>query len=277
MKRIRISSFMLLALFASSTMFTTNSVARADDVDLHRLLHGPERCDHVIGLLLRHGVNNDSPAPATTHTFHPYGPITIPATDIGDLELISIAQHGETSAGCGPSFNLVIKNCSARDVCGSRVTLVGLLGRIRPTSPNVTVKIESLPAGQAVEVTLTLPIDALAMGNLNGQAIAMNRVLVVLDSYDQFMESNEANNLRMYETSAIPVVTAAAPPTPTDAVVSDAATSSPAATAPAATAVTQDQTEPASPSDSSVGLSSPDLKTAIDQFTDGATKEQDAS
>ncbi|PAY19552.1 hypothetical protein CKO51_10560 [Rhodopirellula sp. SM50] len=257
----------MFAVIAGTLIGNSLTVAHADEAALRRLLHGPDRCDHVIPMLLRHGVNNDSSPATAMHTFHPYGPIAIPATELGDLELISITRHADTAAGCGPSFDLVIKNCSTRDVCGAHVTLVGLLGRIRPTSPNVTTKLESIPAGQAIQVTATLPIQSLAMGNLNGQAIAMNQVLVVLDSFDQFMESNEANNLRLYDATTIPAASTA--------VAETAVTAAPAA----AEATPQDQAssvnppaaEPSSPSDSGMGLSSPDLRSAIDQFTDGNT------
>lgn len=273
MKRITLLCTLMAAILAGPMLSGPLGVARADEVELRRLLHGPDRCDHVIGLLMRHGVNNDSSMPSV-HMHHPLGPIAIPVTEMGDLELVSICRHGETSAGCGPSFNLVIKNCSTRDVCGSHVTLVGLLGRILPTSPNVTAKIESLPAGEAVQVTVTLPIESLAMGNLNGQMIAFNRVLVVIDSYDQFMESNEANNLRVFDAASIPESAAAVIETP--APIESAETS----TEPGVTTalnVNDQAAEPSSPSDSGVEFSSTDLRSAIDQFTNGATTPQDAS
>ncbi|WP_372895439.1 hypothetical protein [Stieleria sp.] len=268
MKRLSLLCRWMFAVIAGALIGNSLAVAHADEAALRRLLHGPDRCDHVIPMLLRYGVNNDSSPAAAMNTFHPYGPIAIPAAELGDLELISITRHADTAAGCGPSFDLVIKNCSTRDVCGAHVTLVGLLGRIRPTSPNVTTKLDSIPAGQAIQVTATLPIQSLAMGNLNGQAIAMNQVLVVLDSFDQFMESNEANNLRLYDAASIPVAATA--------VIEPTATTE-TATPDQVTNVSQPVTEPASPSDSGVGLSSPDLRSAIDQFTDGTATGQDAS
>ncbi|MCA9140666.1 MAG: hypothetical protein KDB00_28030 [Planctomycetales bacterium] len=268
-------------------LLNASSIARADDIELRRLLHGPDRCDHVMSLLLRHGVNNDSNHVAGMNTFHPLGPIAIPAADLGDLELVSVTRHADVVANCGPAFDVVIKNCSTRDVCGSHVTIVGLFGRILPTSPNVTSKLESLPAGQAVQITLTLPIESLAMGNMNGQAIAMNRLLVVVDSFDQFMESNEANNLRVFDVAAIPIAVAAVPET--TATETPVSVSSTSATLPAVEptpiqsavqttqlGAVQSEAEPASPSDSGSGLSSPDLQSAIDQFSAGTTSDQEA-
>ncbi|QDV46484.1 hypothetical protein Enr13x_63930 [Stieleria neptunia] len=257
----------MFAVIAGTLIGNSLAVANADELALRRLLHGPDRCDHVIGLLLRHGVNNDSNPAAAMNAFHPHGPVAIPAAELGDLQLVSITRHADATAGCGPSFDVVIKNCSTRDVCGAHVTLVGLLGRIRPTSPNVTSKLDSIAAGQAIQVTLTLPIESLALGNLNGQAIAMNQVLVVIDSFDQFMESDEANNLRLYDAAEIPLAATA--------VAETAVAAAPAATEATpqdqASSVNPPAAEPSSPSDSGAGLSSPDLRSAIDQFTGGNT------
>ncbi|WP_182868060.1 hypothetical protein [Stieleria mannarensis] len=259
----------MFAVIAGTLLGNSLAVAHADDAELRRLLHGPDRCDHVIGLLLRHGVNNTANPAAAVNAFHPYGPIAIPATELGDLQLESITRHADTTTECGPSFDLVIKNCSTRDVCGAHVTLVGLLGRILPTSPNVTAKLDSVPAGQAVQVTLTLPIESLAMGNLNGQVIGMNRVLVVVDSYDQFMESDEANNLRSFELAALPVATAVVTETTESAAPVSVETTTPAPTTDASPQTAQ----PSSPSDIDGGITSPDLRTAIDQFTDNANTQ----
>lgn len=291
MKRTLSLHCLMLATLVGSLLSCTCSTAKADDIELRRLLHGPERCDHVISLLLRHGVNNDSNQANAMNTFHPLGPIAIPAADLGDLELVSVSRRSETVAGCGPSFDVVMKNCSTRDVCGSRITLVGLFGRILPSSPNVTAKVESLPAGQAVQMTLTLPIESLAMGNLNGQMIGFNRLLIVIDSFDQFMESNEANNLRVFDVAAIPVAAApvaevaeVAAAVTTQDVANPLTAQSPVtpATQPDQSQATQVGTlqsdaEPASPSDSAAGLSSPDLQSAINQFSAGTTADQDAS
>lgn len=297
MKRITLLRTLVFAVVAGAISCSPPSRSQADEIELRRLLHGPQRCDHVIGLLLRHGVNNDSNPAIALNTFRPLGPIAIPVAELGDLELVSVAHHAEIVAGCGPAFDLVIKNCSTRDVCGSRITMVGLFGRICPTSPNVTVKIDLIPAGQTVLVCVTLPIESLAMGNLNGQMIGFNRVLVVVDSFDQFMESNEANNLRVFDTASIPVATVAVEVTESVGVVSGIATGVAAviesAAVVAAPAVTADPvvadpvaspemtiapavTQPAAPEATS-NLSEPDLQSAINQFTDQATAEQEAS
>ncbi|KAA5545327.1 hypothetical protein FYK55_06635 [Roseiconus nitratireducens] len=278
------------ALVTGALVAIPVSSAQADDVELHRLLHGPQRCDYVIALLMRHGVNNDSDACDDIAALHPLGHVQIPTCELGDLQLVSVHRQEGVASGCGPNFDVVIKNCSTREVCGARITLVGLFGRICPTSPNVTAKIDSLPAGAAVQINLTLPIEALAMGNLNGQPIGFNRLLVAVDSFDQFLESNEANNLRVFDLSAIPVaaVTEVSTVTETQTAIETASVETttsvtqsvpPAATAaavPAPAEAAQAATVQAAP-DQADAISNGDLRTAIDQFNDGASVQGDDS
>ncbi|WP_149499369.1 hypothetical protein [Roseiconus lacunae] len=208
MKRTQLSAS-LAVLILSAAALITPSTTIADDVTLHRLLTGPDRCDHVISLLMRYGVNNDRQTQSEIRMHHPLGPFQMPVSELGDLHLVSVAQHGTPQPGCGPAFEVMVKNCSTRDVHSLRLTAVGLFGRINPCSPNRTETIACLGAGQTAQVTVTLPVEALAMGQYNGAALPLNRLLVVLDSYDQFLESNEANNLRLFELTEIPAVTVA--------------------------------------------------------------------
>tara|TARA_R110002049_G_scaffold2750_5_gene22047 strand:+ start:2753 stop:3634 length:882 start_codon:yes stop_codon:yes gene_type:complete len=196
-----------MIVFAAGFMHA--NLAKADGVDLHQVLHGPTRCDHVIELMMRHGINNDN----RNHGYgggsmmhhSPMGPMWIPHDELGDLELIEVAQLPVVDPACGPKFAVVIENKSKRDVCGFRVTLVGLLGRIFPTAPTTVVKVDKICAGQAAEVHVQLPIEALAMGTRNGQAIEFARLVVAIDSFDQFAECNEANNVKVFDRTSIAI------------------------------------------------------------------------
>ncbi|MCC9602821.1 hypothetical protein LOC67_19900 [Stieleria sp. JC731] len=203
LKRCALAFAMLFSATCAPEPFL--STASADGIDLHRLMSGPDRCDHVISLLMRYGVNNDVDQYSNMQVYHPLGPIQLPTSELGDLQLVSIAKLADVHPGCGPTFEVTIKNCSTRAVHGMRLTLVGLLGRICPTSPSVTEKIDCLAAGAIVQLNVSLPVEAMAMGQYNGAPIPMNRLLVAVDSYDQFMESNEANNLKVMEMGAIPI------------------------------------------------------------------------
>ncbi|MCO8124716.1 hypothetical protein NHH03_23455 [Stieleria sp. TO1_6] len=280
MKRSHHLHHLTLTIIVAALALITTPRSHADDIELQRLLHGGTRCDHVIGLLMRYGVNNDSDAVAARYL---PGPIQIPTEELGDLQLVSIQRHPSAAAGCGPALDVVIQNCSTRDVCGSRLTVVALLGRICPTSPNVTSTIDSLPAGEAVQVTVTLPPEALAMGNLNGQAIAFDRILVAVDSYDQFMESNEANNLRVLDATEVPEIAVTAASLPAEAVPAEAV---PAEAVPAEAVPTNTAPANPAPAASDPGAmpnqptpdqSQSDLQSAINQFSEVAAKPTDES
>ncbi|TWT93937.1 hypothetical protein [Stieleria varia] len=218
-RHILIASATTLAITLTSLVGNLCTTARADQVDLHRILDGGQRCDHVMGLLLKHGVNNSNDMSNTPDMIHALGAFAIPSTELGDLQLMQITQDAEVAPGCGPKFQVMIQNTSTRDVCGFRVTIVGLFGRIMPHSPSCTVTIDKICAGAAVEVPMELPIESLAMGNHNGQILGFQRVLVVVDSYDQFMECDEANNLRVFDRNTIPVATIAVQESATTAAI----------------------------------------------------------
>lgn len=190
-------------LAATMIVFAAGN-AKADVVDVQQVLHGPTRCDHVIDLMMRHGINNDKGSYGSSMMNHsPMGPMWIPHEELGDLELVEVAQLPVADPACGPKFAVVVQNNSKRDVCGFRVTLVALLGRIFPTAPTTVVKVEKICAGQAAEVHVQLPIEALAMGARNGQPLEFARLVVAIDSFDQFAECNEANNVKVFDRTSI--------------------------------------------------------------------------
>ena len=86
------------------------------------------------------------------------------------------------------------------------MTGVAMLGRISPLSPSVTTRVAEILPSAALEIQLQLPIEALAMGNRNGQIIGFQRLVVAIDSYDELLETNEANNLRAWNCAEIPVL-----------------------------------------------------------------------
>ena len=256
----------------AATVIGSAGSARADHVDLQQVLHGNARCDHVIAMLHRHGVNNSRPS-NNAALLHPLNGFAIPASELGDLQLVQITQASDLEHGCGPKFFVTIKNTSTRDVCGFRVTLVGLFGRIQPLSPNCTVKVDKICPGQAIEIPITLPIEALSMGNHNGQVLGCQRILVVIDSFDQFMECDEANNLRVFNRNEIPVAAA---------VVESVSTAQPAAAADVTQAAPATQSAPVAQESNAIeakgqaaapGGVTDDLKSALTQFSDKTDAE----
>ncbi|MGI9473295.1 MAG: hypothetical protein ACR2NZ_17265 [Rubripirellula sp.] len=197
-------------VFATCMVACTAINAQAQGLNASQLLYGGTSCDHVIRLIHIHGVNNsfDVSASLVSTQFSPAGPIAVPHTELGDLEIVQVAQVQHADIACGPKFNVTIRNNSCRDVCNFHVSVVAALGRICPSSPNATACVEKICAGQAVEVCVQLPIEALAMGNRNGQVIGFQRLVVAIDSFDVLAETNEANNLKAFACHEIPIATA---------------------------------------------------------------------
>ncbi len=125
---------------------------------------------------------------------------------MGDLEIIQVTQVLHDDAACGPKIAVIVRNQSVRQVCDFHVSAVAILGRICPSSPNRTVRVAKLEPGEAQEVLVQLPIEALAMGNRNGQIIGFQRLVVAIDSYDEFVETNEANNVKAFDRRDLQVV-----------------------------------------------------------------------
>ncbi|GAA5506508.1 hypothetical protein [Novipirellula caenicola] len=178
----------------------------AQQINASHLFGNHAHCAHVIDLISQHGVNNTFHRGSTFHA-SPFGHVVVPDCEIGDLQIVDVRQTEHVDSACGPTFAITIQNHSSRRVCGFHVTAVAVFGHICPTSPNVTVKTGNIDAGEAIEVLLTLPIEALAMGNRNGQVIGFQRLVVAIDSFDELMESDEANNLKAFDAASIPVTT----------------------------------------------------------------------
>ncbi|TWT78935.1 hypothetical protein CA13_03320 [Planctomycetes bacterium CA13] len=180
--------------------------AHSQQVNASQLFGHVTRCDHVIDLIVQHGVNNCFNRSTSLLQATPYGAFQIQSTELGDLEIISVNQIENSDSNCGPTFAVVIQNQSTRSVSGFHVSAVAVFGRICPTSPSVTTKMDCIEAGQATEVHLQLPIDALAMGIRNGQPVGYQRLVIAIDSYDELLETDEANNLKAYDAASIAFV-----------------------------------------------------------------------
>ncbi|NND96076.1 MAG: hypothetical protein HKN47_01965 [Pirellulaceae bacterium] len=200
-----------LLLFAA-TLCCVAGNAKADDIGLAQVFGNGHTSDHVISLVLRHGVNNSVDLAQSGSLLHPsgFGPMVIPATELGDLQLMQVSSIPDADPACGPKFAIVVRNHSHRDVCGLRVSAVALLGRIRPTSPTTVIKVDKICAGESLEIQVQLPVEAVAMGNHNGTLIGFRRLLIAIDSFDQFVETNEANNIKVFDVASIPALVATA-------------------------------------------------------------------
>ena len=58
--------------------------------------------------------------------------------------------------------------------------------------------------GQGHEIEITLPVEALTMGSNGGTAIGFQKLVVAVDAFDSFAETDESNNLRLLSRNEIP-------------------------------------------------------------------------
>ena len=182
--------------------------ADAQPLGLYSSMPGGNRCDHVIQQMLRHGVNNsvDRSVANSMLRHSPFGVVETPETEFGDLEVVQVNQIPQEGVACGPKLAVIVMNRSLREVCNFHVSAVAVFGHICPTSPNATVEVAAINPGEAIEVCMQLPIESLSMGNQTGQALGFQRLVVVIDSFDELLETNEANNVKAFESGEIPVV-----------------------------------------------------------------------
>jgi hypothetical protein len=174
----------------------------------------PEGAGHVIELLARYGdVCETTSLQGATLVASPHGLVEFPFAELGDLSFINIEELPVADPTSPPTFVVTLANNSTRLVRDLDVSLVALLGPIAPDSPTTTVRIAEIPAGATVEVEVTLPVEALAMGRNGIAAVGFQKLIVAIDSRDRFAETNEANNLRLLSRANIaPRIVAVAPP-----------------------------------------------------------------
>ncbi len=182
--------------------------AQSQTLDISPVLQDRRLGDHVIAQILRHGVNGHDDQSSPIHHLGSslFGLAMIPTNEIGDLEIVSIHRCSYDLESCGPRFKIVVMNKSPRRVDGVDVSVVALLGSIHPHSPHTTVRTCAIEPTSAVEVEVTLPIEALSMASDRGVVIGFQKLVIAIDSHDEWIELCEANNVRAFPASGIDVL-----------------------------------------------------------------------
>lgn len=200
---------LMQCLLATGFVISASLNVPAQQISTSEVLHRTNRCDHVIALIHRHGVNNSVNRAVGNAMIHhaAFGGIVVDESDVGDLQLAGVNQIVDQDSTCGPKFAVLIRNQSNRVVSNFRLSAVGTLGRISPFSPSTTITVGAIGAGESLQVEITLPLEALAMGNRNGQIIGLQRLVIAIDSFDELAETNEANNLHAFNLAQIPTLT----------------------------------------------------------------------
>ena len=168
-------------------------------------LQGAPGCAHVLRLLTRYGGLEGLPTPGGLMAMpSPMGGFAMPLAELGDLCVASVEQL-PGAGGCAPTIIVGVTNSSTRPVCDVHVSIVALLGPIKPFDPTANVRLAEVPAGATVEVEIVLPVEALAMGSHAGAPVGFQKLLVAVDSLDRFLEVDEVNNLKLLCGADIPV------------------------------------------------------------------------
>ncbi len=173
-----------------------------------QLICGSTRCDHVIQLIQRHGVNNcfDRSGMSSLLNCSAVGFPQVPVSEFGDLEIVDVHQLPVEGNTAGPKIAVVVSNKSQRAVCNFHVSVVAVLGQIHPFSPHTTMQVDKVNPGEAMEVVLSLPVSVYSMGNRNGEMLSFEKLVVAIDSFDELLETDEANNVKVFNAGEIVVV-----------------------------------------------------------------------
>ena len=199
MKRI-ISKCMLLILvmttiqsncFAQIVSFTSTTTTVAPAAP----------CDHMIQLMLRHGVNNQCDRSLGSRLVNPssvHGAADI-VSDAGDLEVLYANLAPPSEISIGPRLAIAVVNRSPMEARDFHVSVAAIVGQIHPHSPISTVRIDRIGPGESLEVSVPIPVDTLLVGRSQGTSPGFERLIVAVDCFNRIIESDEANNVRLFE------------------------------------------------------------------------------
>lgn len=162
----------------------------------------------------------------------------------GDIELQGVQLISEGDGVTGPAYVLTLQNHSEIPVGDFRITLVAVQGRIHPSSPSVTALVKRMEVGAVAQFQVQFPASGMQMSNGMGQLAPFDTLVVAVDSFDQLMERDELNNVRILVRTAIPAVVAAVPAAQPAVTLEGGATQQPVQTNPAEAAPTTPESNP---------------------------------
>jgi len=204
-------------------------------------------CGHLIDLLIRNRLRQQTAtigaelAPGLILSAPPSFP------PLGDLELLNVSLVADGTPSLGPVIQLDIRNNSAAGVGCFQISVAGILGQIHAQSPTIRGTVSHIPAGAVSQFQLQLPASVMAMGPFGQQPVPFDTIIVAIDSFDELLEADELNNVRIIrrvELLPVAVVTEVASPA-----VAPAQPDVPVISPPADTAIPSPE-QPASPLDS---------------------------
>ena len=169
-------------------------------------------CGHVMDLMMKNRMRERLGTNGTEQLHLPH--LTV-GMNPGDLELLCVKLVADGDCHRGPVFQIGMKNNSNVPIGNFRVSLVGVLGQICPTSPTANACIARMEPCEEKHIQIQLPLACMTLGPLH-QPVAFDTVVVALDSDDMLMECDELNNVQILKRcDIVPLVVApVAPATP---------------------------------------------------------------
>lgn len=179
------------AAVAATTVTTT--VAASSQISLCQEFH----CEYVIDLLFRNQFRQQSGAIGTE--LAPGLMVSAPpsATVPGDLELLNVALLSDGSPTQGPVVEVIVRNNSQIAVEGFQISVVGVVGQMHAQCPTARGLVSQIAAGSVGQFQMQLPVIEISNGSQAQQPAPFETLVVAIDSFDELLEANELNNVRI--------------------------------------------------------------------------------
>jgi len=184
----------------------TTPVATSSQITLCQEFH----CEYVIDLLFRNQFRQQSGAigaelaPGLILSAPPSG------NDPGDLELLNVALLSDGSSTQGPIVEVIVRNNSAIAVDNFQISVVGVVGQMHAQCPTVRGLVSCIAAGSVGQFQMQLPVTGISHGSHGQQPAPFETLVVAIDSFDELLEANELNNVRIIRRAEL--ITTAGPP-----------------------------------------------------------------
>ncbi len=127
-----------------------------------------------------------------------------------DVEFTSIRQldAGDPAKNLAPAYRVWFHNNTNVDI--NQAFDVAILAsndqKLTTNLPYSSVRIDGMAADETMSVDIRLPIDAMSMATVNGQPGAYTFLHTIIDSQNELVETNKANNLSVYARQDIPML-----------------------------------------------------------------------
>jgi len=181
------------AMTPLSVMTVTTSAAASSQISLCQEFD----CEYVIDLLFRNQFRQQSGAIGTE--LAPGLMLSAPpsANLPGDLELLNVALLADGSPTQGPIVEVVVRNNSQVAVESFQISVVGVVGQIHAQCPTSRGLVSCIAAGSVAQFQMQLPVTGISNGSQPQQPAPFDTFVVAIDSFDELLEANELNNVRI--------------------------------------------------------------------------------